>query len=178
MDVGGNAQIKKILKIMTINIRRATTTADFAAAHQLIYELAVFENAAHEVLLSLEDFIRDGSGEKPLFFCNVAELKNADNSAEIVGMSLFYFSYSTWKGKILYLDDLVVTKTYRRIGVGKKLVQAIFNFARENKVNQVRWHVLDWNTPAIKFYKKLGMKLEDDWITCKLDKSALTNMQA
>ena len=89
---------------------------------------------------------------------------------EIVGMALFYFMYSTWKGKILYLDDLIVTEPYRRLGVGQQLVDSLMEFAQETEVNQVRWHVLDWNEPAIRFYKKLGMRLEPEWITCKFDR--------
>ncbi len=156
-----------------IHIRQAASQADFAAAHRLIKELAAFEEAAEEVTLSLEQFIVDGSGENPLYQLTLAEFCKENGDKEIVGMCLYYTIYSTWKGKILYLDDLVVTEAFRRKGVGKLLVAHLFDYARTIEANQVRWHVLDWNEPAIQFYRKLNMKLEDDWITCKLSKAQL-----
>lgn len=160
---------------MTITIRPAQKQSDFIAAHQLIAELALYEKAPEQVILTLDQFIKDGTAIPPLFFLNVAEVTEENGEQLIVGICLFYFSYSTWKGKMVYLDDLVITEKYRRLGIGKKLVNALFQFAKKEKVNQVRWHVLDWNTPAINFYKKLGLKLEDDWITCKFSKGQLEN---
>ncbi|MGB1205863.1 MAG: GNAT family N-acetyltransferase [Chitinophagales bacterium] len=160
---------------MKINIRKATKQ-DAKAAYRLIKELAKFENAVEEVTLSLEQFIKDGfECEQPLFRLNVAELTKENGEKEIVGITLFYIIYSTWKGKIVYLDDLVVTQKYRRNGVGQLLLNALILFAKTENANQLRWHVLDWNTPAIKLYEKLGMKLENEWITCKLSQQQLAS---
>ncbi len=157
-----------------IHIRTATRK-DAAAAHQLICELAEFENALAEVTNSLEQFEEDGFGTNPLYHLKVAEEIDEKGNTKVVGMCLFYVIYSTWKGKIVYLDDLVVTQSHRRLGIGKQLVDALFREAYKMNANQVRWHVLDWNEPAIQFYKGLGMKLENDWITCKLSKKQLKN---
>ncbi len=154
---------------------RTATRKDAAAAHQLICELAKFENALEEVTTTLEQFEEDGFGEKPLYYLKVAEEIDVDGKAKVVGMCLFYVIYSTWKGKIVYLDDLVVTQSHRRQGIGKQLIDALFKEAHKMGANQVRWHVLDWNEPAIQFYKQLGMKLESDWITCKLSKKQLNS---
>ena len=162
---------------MNIVIRKATKQ-DAPAAYALIKELAEFENAAEEVTLSLEQFAKDGfETEQPLFFLNVAELTKRNGETEIVGITLFYFIYSTWKGKIVYLDDLVVTQKYRRKGIGQLLLNALVQFAKAENANQLRWHVLDWNTPAIKLYEKLGMKLENEWITCKFGREQLDNFK-
>ena len=158
---------------MNICIRKAERR-DATAAYTLIKELAEFENAVEEVTLSLEQFTKDGfETEQPLFYLNVAELTKENGEREIVGITLFYFIYSTWKGKIVYLDDLVVTQKYRRKGVGKALLGELIRFAKAENANQLRWHVLDWNMPAIKLYEKLGMKLENEWITCKLSRKQL-----
>lgn len=157
---------------MQINIRKAEKP-DLPAAYRLICELALFEKAPEEVTLTLEQFEKDGFGPQPMYFMRVAEITLPDGSVEIAGMALFFFCYSTWKGKILYLDDVIVTGQYRGLGIGKLLIDEVFKFAKEQQVNQVRWHVLDWNTPAVEFYKKLGMKLEPEWVTCKYTKEQI-----
>lgn len=147
-----------------ITIRPALAT-DMPAVWALIYELAVYEKAPEEVKTTPESMIRDGFElERPLFQCIVAE----NEAKEIVGIALYYFAYSTWKGKMMYLDDLVVTEKARRTGLGQQLMDELFAIAKNEKVQQMRWHVLDWNEPAIKFYEKLGANLDGEWITCKV----------
>lgn len=158
------------MKILT----RKATKADLPAAHQLIYELAVYEKAAHEVVLTLEQFTEDFESSNPIYKLHVAEVTTKKGESPIIaGIALFYFAYSTWKGKMVYLEDLVVNQSYRRQGIGEQLLESVFQFAREENANQVRWHVLDWNEPAIKFYEKLEVKMEDEWVTCKLEKDKL-----
>ncbi len=157
-----------------IHIRKANRE-DAAAAYGLIKELAEYEKAPQEVTVSLEEFVEDGFGPDPIYQLLVAEAVPADidKPKVIVGIALFYVAYSTWKGKMVYLDDLVVTENYRQLGIGQQLIDAVFDFARRHHANQVRWHVLNWNEPAIKFYEKMGTRLEEDWITCKFGRDLL-----
>ena len=148
---------------MSFSIRKAAEQ-DFEQAYKLIKELAAYEKAPEEVELSLQEFKSDGSANPPAFQLRVAEASDGS----IVGMALFYVIYSTWKGKIVYLDDLVVTEQYRRSGVGSALMDQVIAYARELKARQLRWHVLDWNEPAINLYKKMGVKIETEWDTCKM----------
>ncbi len=161
---------------MDITIRKAEKS-DLPQAYQLICELALFEKAPQEVTLTLEQFEQDGFGENPLYYLNVAEVTLPGNSKEIAGMALFFFSYSTWKGKIVYLDDVMVAERHRSKGIGKLLIDSVFRFAKHHQAKQVRWHVLDWNTPAINFYKQLGMSLEPEWITCKYSESQIRSYE-
>ncbi len=157
---------------MKTHIRKATKS-DLPAAYQLIKELAAYENAAHEVVLSLDQFVQDYENENPIYRLHVAEITKDSGEKSIWGIALFYFAYSTWKGKMVYLEDLVVSQAYRRQGIGEKLIESVFEFARKENACQVRWHVLDWNTPAIRFYEKLEVKMEEEWVTCKLEKNQL-----
>lgn len=141
---------------------------DLEAAFKLIQELAVFEKAPDAVENTVERMIKDGFGEKPVFAFFVAE-----EEGEIIGLALYYYSYSTWKGKYLYLEDLIVTKAYRARGIGKKLFDAIIFKAKEEGVSLVGWQVLNWNEPAINFYKKLGASLYPEWINCRLHKEQI-----
>ena len=148
---------------MDFKIRKAKES-DAKNCLELIKELALFEKALEEVENNLVQFTKDGFGSNPIYQLFVAELENG----QIAGMALFYIGYSTWKGKLLYLDDLVVSEKYRGNGIGKALVDQLFVFAKENEVKLVKWQVLDWNTPAIEFYEKLGMKMDGGWIDCKM----------
>lgn len=141
---------------------------DVSVAFQLIKELAKFENAPDAVENTVEKMIEDGFGDKPVFEFFVAE-----EGEKIVGLALYYYSYSTWKGRFLYLEDLIVTEAYRGKGLGKKLFDAIIFKAREEKVALVGWQVLDWNEPAIDFYKKLGASLHPEWVNCRLYKEQI-----
>ncbi|MCC7224444.1 MAG: GNAT family N-acetyltransferase [Chitinophagales bacterium] len=159
---------------MSFHIRWATA-ADAPAAYRLIAELAEYEKAPQEVTVSCEQFVEDGFGAQPRYRLLVAEHlpDTSPRVPKIVGIALFYDAYSTWKGKTIYLDDLVVTEAYRRYGIGKQLIDEVLRVARAENANQVRWHVLNWNEPAIRFYQKMGLKMEANWITCKYEKNLL-----
>lgn len=139
---------------------------------RLVKELAEFERAPEAVVNTEEMLLEDGFGEKSIYRVFVAEEAETN---EIIGMALYYTAYSTWKGRMLFLDDLVVTEQYRRFGIGRKLIGAFLKEAEELGVNQVRWQVLDWNTPAIEFYKSLGAELDSEWITCKMSKQEIAD---
>lgn len=146
----------------TIIIRKGTA-ADVAEAHRLIKELASYEKAEHEVVTTPESMLADGFGDDPLFEFFVAEHED-----QIVGLALYYFRYSTWKGRCLYLEDLVVQADQRGKGIGKKLIDALIVVARESNSQRILWEVLNWNEPAIKFYERLNATFDDEWINCKL----------
>lgn len=146
-----------------ITIRKAVA-ADMPAVWKLIYELAEYENAPEQVTTSPAQMERDGFGENPLFQCLVAE--NVEK--EIVAIALYYFAYSTWKGKMLYLDDLVVTEKSRRHKLGWQLIHELMEIGKAENAKLIRWQVLEWNIPAIRFYEKLGAELDGEWINCKI----------
>lgn len=125
----------------------------------LIIELAVFEKLPNEVDLTVEDLLRDGFSSNPKFKTFVAE----DDDKKIIGMTLFYERYSTWKGKAIHLEDLMVTQSKRGIGAGKALYGAVLKYAHDNGYKRVAWEVLDWNEGAIKFYESTGAKILDGW---------------
>jgi len=132
---------------------------------RLIKELAVFERAPDAVINTEKALKKDGFGKNAIYNVFVAE---EIATGDIIGMALYYTAYSTWKGRIIYLDDLIVTDRFRRYGIGQKLINEVIKEAHEEKVSQVRWHVLDWNQPAIEFYKKMGVEFDREWITCKM----------
>lgn len=143
---------------------RVGTAKDMPAVLDLIKELAVYEEAADEVIITSEQLVVDGFGPDKIFDCFVAE-----RAEEVIGFALYYTSYSTWKGKSLYLEDFLVTKAYRRQGIGKLLFDAVHRVAKERKVARFEWQVLDWNKPAIEFYKKYQANLDPTWINCKIE---------
>ena len=145
-----------------MNIRKGIKS-DLPQVLELIQELADYEKAAHEVEITLTQLEEDGFGENPVYEFFVAE-----NESEIVGIALYYFRYSTWKGKAVYLEDLVVKGSERGKGYGQLLLDSIIKEAKRTNSKQVRWQVLDWNEPAIEFYKKLGADLDGEWINCTL----------
>ena len=130
---------------------------------ELIKELALYEKAPDEVLISEETLLTEGFGPNKLFDTLVAETDN-----EIVGMLLYYPVFSTWKGRSIYLEDFVVADSHRRKGIGQLLIDALVQEARSAKAKKIRWQVLDWNSPAIEFYKKINATLENSWIDCTL----------
>ncbi|QMU66101.1 MAG: GNAT family N-acetyltransferase [Flavobacteriaceae bacterium] len=140
------------------HIIRLATKDDMAVVHALITELAVFENESDAVSLSVEDLIRDGFSEYPKFKAYVAEV-----DSKIVGMALFYERYSTWVGKTIHLEDLIVTKNKRGMGIGKKLYNAVLVYALNKGVKRVSWEVLNWNTHAIDFYESTGATILQEW---------------
>ncbi|MFM8432674.1 MAG: N-acetyltransferase family protein [Bacteroidota bacterium] len=148
---------------MTEAFIRKGKKSDLPAVLRLIKELAEFEKAPEQVTNTLEAMETDGFGLRPVFGFHVAELK-----AEIVGVALYYVKYSTWKGKGLFLDDLIVTEKHRGLGIGSKLFMAYMEEARVIDAKQVHWQVLDWNTPAIRLYEKWGANIDATWHDCKM----------
>lgn len=130
----------------------------------LIRELALFEKAPEQVTNTESAMLHDGFGEHPVFESLVAECEGT-----VVGMALYFVKYSTWKGKGLYLDDLIVTESFRGRGIGQALLNAFLQQARARGARQVHWQVLDWNQPAIDLYKKIGASVDAEWLDCKMD---------
>jgi GNAT superfamily N-acetyltransferase len=150
-----------------MNIRKGNPE-DMVAVLSLIQELAIFENEPNAVLITVEDLIRDGFGQNPLFHVFVAEVEE-----EIVGIALYYYRYSTWKGKTIHLEDLVVKEKMRGSGVGFALYSEIIKQGKKDKVRRIEWNVLDWNTTAINFYKNSGAKILDDWKVAQMSEDAI-----
>jgi len=148
---------------MEILIREAKIS-DCDAMMDLIHELAIYEKAPNEVTVSLEEFKDAGFGSNPVWFAFVAETDN-----KIIGMSLFYIRYSTWKGRRIYLEDLIVNEPYRGYGIGKKLLDRTVAYAKDNNYTGMMWQVLDWNEPAIKFYEKYNANFDGEWVNVNLN---------
>ncbi len=146
-----------------INIRVATK-ADIPDLLHLIKELAIFEKAPNEVINTPELMEKDGFGENNIFDAFVAEIDD-----HVIGMAITYFRYSTWKGKRLYLEDLIVTEKSRGLGAGQLLFQHCIQFGKESECNGMVWQVLDCNEPAIEFYKSYNANLDGGWINGTLD---------
>jgi GNAT superfamily N-acetyltransferase len=138
---------------------RKGTPQDLNAVFELIYELAVFEEAPQEVSNSPEKMLEEFDSYH--FFV-------AEDDGKVVGVALYFFSYSTWKGRSLYLDDIVVTQSRRREKIGSQLFEAVLNEAKVQKVGKMHWQVLDWNLAAIEFYKKYQTEFDSQWINCKI----------
>ncbi len=147
---------------MSIIIRKGLVT-DIADALHLVKELAIYEKAPNEVEVTIEEMTNWGFGSEKIFDFYVAE-----NNAVVVGIALYYFKYSTWKGKCLFLEDIIVTESERGNGIGKLLFNKVIEVAKETKVRRMEWQVLDWNKTAIDFYKKYDATLDGEWINCKL----------
>ena len=155
------------MKNSTFIIRKATRT-DMFSVLKLINELAHFENEPLAVIVTEQDLMNDGFGEHPLFECFVAETEN-----DIVGMALFYPRYSTWKGPTIHLEDLIVTESKRGLKIGAALYSKVIEYGYKKGVKRIEWAVLDWNTPAIKFYEKTGAKVLRDWNTAQIEGDAI-----
>jgi GNAT superfamily N-acetyltransferase len=147
---------------MDITLRRAAKE-DCSRLLELIQELATYERAPDEVTVTLEHFIESGFGKQPVWWAFVAE-----SDAKIVGFALYYIRYSTWKGQAMYLEDIVITNEMRGKGIGKLLFDRLVEEAREKKFNRIVWQVLDWNEPAINFYKKYNAEFDNAWINCSI----------
>jgi len=152
-----------------MNIRKGNPQ-DMEAVLGLIQDLASFENEPNAVVITVEDLIRDGFGSNPLFQVFVAEV-----DLEVVGIALYYYRYSTWKGKTIHLEDLVVKENMRGSGVGFALYSEIIKQGKKDNVRRIEWNVLDWNTPAIDFYKKSGAKVLEDWRVAHMDEEGINN---
>ena len=147
-----------------MTILRIAEPKDVPQIMDLVRELAVFENAPEEVTNTEERMLIEGFGTNPAFGCILAE-----KDKKIVGMSLYYYRYSTWKGKRLYLEDLIVTETERGTGLGKLLFDETIKKAKLEECSGMMWQVLDWNKPAIDFYKKYNARFDEEWLNCHLD---------
>lgn len=148
------------MTIPKIIIRQAGRK-DMAEIHGLVRELAIYEKAEPEFVATLEEYEAD-------FEAGVFEAQVAEVEGKVVGMILYYLTYSTWKGKMLYLEDFVVLTEYRRYGIGQLLFDALQGVAKKKGCKLIKWQVLDWNEPAIKFYKKNGAIIEKEWWNGKL----------
>jgi GNAT superfamily N-acetyltransferase len=148
---------------MNITIREGKET-DLPATFRLIQELAEYEKAPQEVTNTLDMMREDGFGKNPIFKFYVAETSEDG----IIGIAIYFTAYSTWKGKTIYLEDLVVTEKYRRFGVGKKLFDAVAKRAEKMGAKRFAWQVLEWNEPAIQFYRKAQANLDPEWINCRM----------
>lgn len=141
---------------------------DMQAVLDLIIELAIFEKEPNAVVVTVDDLIRDGFSEKPLFHTFVAERDN-----EIIGIALYYYRYSTWKGKTIHLEDLIVKESKRGTGAGFALYSEIIKQGKRDNVRRIEWNVLDWNTNAITFYEKSGAKVLKDWYVVQMDEQGI-----
>ena len=141
-------------------IRRAIKK-DCPCLLELINELAVYEKAPEEVTVTLEHFEEAGFGEKPVWWAFAAE-----EDGIILGFALYYIRYSTWKGQAMYLEDILVTDIARGKGIGKLLFEELIKEAKEKKLNRIIWQVLEWNVPAINFYKKFNANFDPEWVNC------------
>lgn len=148
-------------------IRKATKN-DMPSVLELIQELATFEKEPDAVVVTVDDLVRDGFSANPLFQCFVAEVEN-----EIIGMALYYYRYSTWKGKTIHLEDLIVKENKRGTGAGFALYKEIIKQGKAENVRRIEWNVLDWNTPAIDFYEKSGAKVLGDWRVVHMDNKGI-----
>ena len=155
---------------MDIIIRKGLKK-DLADVLNLIKELADYENSLEQVNISLDQLEKDGFGSHPYFFFLVAINKN-----EIIGMSFYHIRYSTWKGKFLFLEDFVIKEKYRRHGIGSKLFEETIKICKKLNLNGMTWQVLDWNIPAIDFYKKFDAEISKDWLNGKLTKKQIENI--
>lgn len=147
---------------------RKSTPADMPQVLDLIKELAIFEKEPDAVVVTEEILIEEGFGKDPLFTCFVAEVED-----EIVGMALVYDRFSTWKGRSIHLEDLIVKEKMRGTGIGKDLYTRVIQYASEKKVKRLEWAVLNWNTDAIKFYERSGANIMKDWYLAQMDEEGV-----
>ncbi|WP_166924657.1 GNAT family N-acetyltransferase [Flavobacterium poyangense] len=152
-----------------MNIRKGNPE-DMKSVLGLIQELAVFEKEPEAVTITADDLVRDGFGANPLFHVFVAEVEN-----EIVGIAFYYYRYSTWKGKTIHLEDLIVKDKMRGSGLGFALYSEIIKQGKRDQVKRIEWNVLDWNTPAVKFYENSGAKILDGWQVVQMNEEGINS---
>ncbi len=150
---------------------RIGTVNDLPQVLNLIKDLAAFENEPYEVEVTIAEMQNWGFGKDKIFDFFVIEIDNI-----IIGLALYYFKYSTWKGKCLFLEDIIVKENVRNKGYGKKLFNAVVEVAKNTGVKRMEWQVLDWNKNAIEFYNKYQANLDSKWLNCKLNYSQLQSM--
>lgn len=154
---------------MKLQIRDAKKE-DMPRVLELINELAIFEKEPEAVEVTVEDLELDGFGKQPQFHCFVAEVNSA-----IEGIALIYNRYSTWKGRAIHLEDLIVSEKMRGHGIGSKLLDEVIKYGHNLGVRRINWEVLDWNAPAIKFYEKNGANVMRDWNVVQLNEEGIKN---
>lgn len=147
---------------MSVLVRKALAS-DVPEIMKLVRELALYEKAPEKVLNTEGRMLKEGFGEKPAFECLLAE-----KDGQVVGMSLYYYRYSTWNGRRLYMEDLVVYPENRGEGIGKLLFEETIRVARDENCSGMMWQVLDWNEPAIRFYEKYNTEFDPGWLNCHL----------
>ena len=152
-----------------MNIRKGNPE-DMKSVLELIRELAIFEKEPDAVLISVTDLVRDGFGENLLFHVFVAEV-----DTEIVGIALYYYRYSTWKGKTIHLEDLIVKEKMRGTGLGSALYSEIMKQGKKDNVRRIEWNVLNWNTPAVNFYENSGAKVIEEWRVVQMDEAGINS---
>ena len=155
---------------MKIIIRKGVQK-DLPSVLTLIKELAKYEHAEEQVTITIEDLANDGFGSHPIFWFLVAEKNN-----ELVGLAFYWIRYSTWKGKFLFLEDFVVKEEYRGKGIGSRLFEETIKVCKELNLNGMTWQVLNWNNPAINFYKKYNATISNEWLNGKLDRKQIEKL--
>ena len=149
---------------MDVKVRQAKKE-DCQSMMELIHELAVYEKAPDEVTVNFDHFVESGFGENPVWWAFVAEVEET-----VVGFALYYIRYSTWKGQRMYLEDILVNEPWRGKGIGKLLFDELIKEAKEKKFSGIMWQALEWNEPAIHFYKKYeGVNFDSEWVNCSLE---------
>ncbi len=154
---------------MEILIRKAVKE-DCPRLLELIKELAVYEKAPDDVTVTPEHFTESGFGKNPVWWTFVAETPSpsGEGRGEVQGFALYYIRYSTWKGQAMYLEDILVTESMRGNKIGTLLFERLIEEAKEKKFNRIIWQVLDWNEPAINFYKKYNVEFDSEWLNCQI----------
>ncbi len=147
---------------------RKGTKKDMSSVLKLITELAIFEKEPNAVKITADDLLQNGFKENPAFYTFVAEFND-----EVVGMALYYHRFSTWDGISIHLEDLIVTKKHRGKGIGKALYDYVLEDALQRGAKRVEWVVLDWNLPAITFYKSTGAAMLENWNLCQMSKAKI-----
>lgn len=145
-------------------IIREARAEDCGRMLELVKELAVYERAPDEVTVDPEHFRESGFGEKPVWWAYVAE-----TDGFVVGFALYYVRFSTWKGQRMYLEDILVTEEWRCKGIGRMLMDQLIEVARERKFSGIMWQVLDWNEPAINFYRRYDPKFDSEWLNVSME---------
>lgn len=164
---------------MNILIRRAVKE-DCPRLLELVTELAIYEKAPDDVTVTLDHFTESGFGKNPVWWSFVAstpgpfsingEGEQVSECTEVIhGFALYYIRYSTWKGQAMYLEDIIVTESMRGKKIGKLLFDSLIEEAKEKKLSRIIWQVLDWNKPAINFYKKYNANFDAGWLNCSID---------
>lgn len=144
---------------------RAAVKADCPRMMELVRELALYEKAPQKVTVPFDHFVESGFGTAPVWWAWVAVV-----DGRVEGFALYYIRYSTWKGQRMYLEDIVVTEKMRGHGLGKQLMETLIAVAKEKNYSGIMWQVLDWNEPAINFYKKFdGIQFDPEWINCSIE---------